>query len=187
VEATLRDFKAMEPFVLTFEHPVMVRNEMLNAKRLKTSLTKTPIFNVKDLLNVAVQGAVTTTELKNAVRESTGMGKSTFHNLLQEFKDTPGVTKDPAAAVVLCVLVAAIAIGFFQLGRPALAWMDEAPQHMTELRQRVKRICPRLARFRQAAAAVNNLDATEAEKTGEQQEGPTVEVRDSRCQSSILN
>ncbi len=94
VEATLRDFKPMEPFVVTFEHPVMVRNEMLNAKRLKTSLTKTPIFNVKDLLNVAVQEAVTTTELKNAVRESTGMGKSTFHNLLQEFKDTPGVTKN---------------------------------------------------------------------------------------------
>src|SRR4029077_14016911 len=36
-----------------------------------------------------------------------------------------------SAAVVLCFLVSAIGIGFFQLGRPALTWMNEAPQHMT--------------------------------------------------------
>jgi len=69
-----------------------------------------------------------------------------------------------SAAVVLCLLVSAIGIGFFQLGRPALTWMNEAPQHMTELRQRVLKIFPRLARFSRAAAAVNNLGATEEEK-----------------------
>ena len=45
-----------------------------------------------------------------------------------------------SAAVVLCLLVAAIGIGFFQLGRPALTWMNEAPQHMTALRERVQKI-----------------------------------------------
>src|SRR4051812_19733551 len=34
-----------------------------------------------------------------------------------------------SAAVVLAVLVAGVAVGFFQLGRPALVWMNEAPQH----------------------------------------------------------
>jgi predicted PurR-regulated permease PerM len=92
-----------------------------------------------------------------------------------------------SAAVVLCLLVAAIGIGFFQLGRPALTWMNEAPQHMTELRQRVQKILPRLARFNQAAAAVNNLGATEEEKKEEQKKAPTVEVKDSRGTSSILN
>jgi len=87
-----------------------------------------------------------------------------------------------SAAVVLCLLVCAIGIGFFQLGRPALAWMNEAPQHMTDLRQRVQKILPRLGRFSQAAAAVNNLGATEEEKNA-----PTVEVKDSRSASSILN
>ncbi|HEY5043576.1 MAG TPA: AI-2E family transporter, partial [Verrucomicrobiae bacterium] len=92
-----------------------------------------------------------------------------------------------SAAVVLCFLVAAIGIGFIQLGRPALTWMNEAPQHMTELRQRVLKIFPRLTRFSQAAAAVNNLGATEAEKKAEQQKTPTVEVKYSRGTSSILD
>jgi len=88
-----------------------------------------------------------------------------------------------SAAVMLCLLVAAIGIGFFQLGRPALTWMNEAPQHMTELRQRIQKIFPRIARFNQAAAAVNNMGATEEEKKQE----PTVEVKDSRGTGSFLN
>jgi predicted PurR-regulated permease PerM len=92
-----------------------------------------------------------------------------------------------SAAAVLCLLVASVGIGFFQLGRPALTWMNEAPQHMTDLRQRVLKIFPRLARFNKAAAAVNNLGATEEEKKEEQKQSPTVEVKDSRGTSSILN
>lgn len=88
-----------------------------------------------------------------------------------------------SAAVVLCLLVSAIGIGFFQLGRPALAWMNEAPQHMTDLRQRVLTIFPRLARFSQAAAAVNNLGATEEE----QKQATTVELKSSRVPSTFIN
>jgi predicted PurR-regulated permease PerM len=92
-----------------------------------------------------------------------------------------------SAAVVLCLLVAAVGVGFFQLGRPALTWMNEAPQHMTELRQRVLKLFPRAARFSAAAAAVNNLGATDAEKAAEQEKTPTLEVKESRGTSSILN
>jgi predicted PurR-regulated permease PerM len=81
-----------------------------------------------------------------------------------------------SAAVVLCLLAAAVGIGFFGLGRPAMTWMNQAPQHMTELRQRVQRIVPGAARFSQAAAAVDNLGATEQE----QKQAPTVEIRTSR-------
>ena len=88
-----------------------------------------------------------------------------------------------SAAVVLCLLLAAIVIGFLQLGRPALAWMSEAPQHMTELRQRFQKTFPRAARISQAAAAVNNLGATDEEK----KQAPTVEVKDSRGTTSVLN
>ena len=73
-----------------------------------------------------------------------------------------------SAAVVLCLLVTAIGVGFFQLGRPAMAWVNEAPQRMTELRQRVLKLFPRAARFSAAAAAVNNLGATDAEKAAAQ-------------------
>jgi predicted PurR-regulated permease PerM len=88
-----------------------------------------------------------------------------------------------SAAVVLCFLVSAIGIGFFQLGRPALTWMNEAPQHMTELRQRVLKIFPRLTRFNKAAAAVNNLGATE----NEQEKVTVVEVKTSRVPSTFIN
>jgi predicted PurR-regulated permease PerM len=92
-----------------------------------------------------------------------------------------------SAAIVLCLLVGAVGVGFFQLGRPALTWMNEAPQHMTDLRQRVQNMFPRIARFNLAAAAVNNLGATEEEKKEQQEKAPIVEVKDSRGTSSILN
>jgi predicted PurR-regulated permease PerM len=74
-------------------------------------------------------------------------------------------------------------MGFIQLGQPALTWMNEAPQHMTELRQRVQKIVPRVARFSQAAAAVNNLGATEEE----QKKTTTVEVKTSRVPTGFIN
>ena len=92
-----------------------------------------------------------------------------------------------SAAVVLSLLLPAVGIGFFQLGRPALTWMNEAPQHMTELRQRVLKLFPRAARFSAAAAAVNSLGATDAEKEAEQKKAPMVEIKDTRGTSSILN
>jgi predicted PurR-regulated permease PerM len=92
-----------------------------------------------------------------------------------------------SAAIVLCFLTAAIGIGFFQLGRPAMTWLNDAPQHMTELRQRVQKIFPRLAHFSEAVAAVSNLGATEEEKKAAQEQTPTVEVKDSRGTRSILD
>ena len=92
-----------------------------------------------------------------------------------------------SAAVVFCLLMAAIGAGFYQLERPAARWMNEAPQHMTELRQRVQRIFPKAWHFSQATAAVSDLGATEAEKKEEQRKTPMVEVKDQRGTSSILN
>lgn len=88
-----------------------------------------------------------------------------------------------SAAVVLCLLVFAIGIGFFQLGRPAIAWMNDAPAHMTELRQRVQKMFPRVARFSQAADAVNNMGAAEEE----QKKVTTVELKTSRVPSTLIN
>ena len=91
------------------------------------------------------------------------------------------------AALVLGLLVAAVGIGFFRLGKPATAWMNDAPEHMTQLRQRVQTMFPRVVRFNQAAAAVNNLGATEEEKKQEQKTAPTVEVKDNRRTSFLLD
>jgi len=88
-----------------------------------------------------------------------------------------------SAAVVLCLFVSAVGIGFFQLGRPAVAWMNDAPQHMAELRQRVLKMFPRPARFSQAAAAVNNLGTAEEDP----KKVTTVELKTSRVPSTFIN
>jgi predicted PurR-regulated permease PerM len=88
-----------------------------------------------------------------------------------------------AAAVVLCLLVSSIGIGFLQLGQPAIAWMNDAPTHMTRLRQRAQKMFPRASRFSQAADAVNNLGATESE----QPKTTTVEIKTSRVPATFIN
>jgi len=94
------------------------------------------------------------------------------------------VPKPLSAAVVLCVLMAAFTVGFLQLGRPALRWMNEAPEHMTELLQK---LIPRIGAFNEAATAVSDLGATEEEKMAEQKKSPKFEVKVSQGNSSILN
>jgi predicted PurR-regulated permease PerM len=88
-----------------------------------------------------------------------------------------------AAAVVLCLFVAAVVIGFLKLGPPAMAWMSEAPTHMAQLRQRVQEMFPRAAHLSQAAEAVSSLGATETEKS----KATPVEIKTSRVPSAFIN
>jgi predicted PurR-regulated permease PerM len=92
-----------------------------------------------------------------------------------------------SAAVVISLLVAGLIVAFIQFGRPAMVWINEAPRHMTELRQRVQKLLPPGARFSEAAAAISNLGATEDEKRAEQKEIPTVQVRSDSGSTSFIN
>jgi predicted PurR-regulated permease PerM len=92
-----------------------------------------------------------------------------------------------SAAIVFCLLLAAVGFGFAQLGRPAARWMNEAPQHMTELRQRFQKLFPKAMNLSKATAAVSDLGATEAEKRKTEKEAPVVEVKDQRGTASILD
>jgi predicted PurR-regulated permease PerM len=86
-----------------------------------------------------------------------------------------------SAAVVLSLLVGGITIGFIQLGHPALAWMNEAPSHISDLKRKAGKLFPRVARFSQAAEAVNDLGATtEGKKTP-----AAVELKTSRVPTFI--
>jgi predicted PurR-regulated permease PerM len=85
-----------------------------------------------------------------------------------------------ATAVVLGLFVSVAGIGFAQLGRPALAWMNEAPEHIAQAKLRVQKLFPRIARFSQA---VGNNRATSEE---EQKKAPPVEVKDSTSPSAFL-
>ncbi len=92
-----------------------------------------------------------------------------------------------SAALVFILLVATLGIGFLQLGRPAIHWIDEAPQHMSELRARVKTLFPNADRVGQALSSMGDLGASEAQKKAEQKKTPTVEIKDQRGTTSILN
>ena len=68
------------------------------------------------------------------------------------------------AAIVLVILVAGVGVGSVQLGRPAVAWVNEAPEHMEALRERVQSIFKHAAWVNQTAAAVTALGATDEEQ-----------------------
>jgi predicted PurR-regulated permease PerM len=108
-----------------------------------------------------------------------GMTLKPLIRWLSECHIPPGLS----AAVVLILLVGTLGFAFFELGRPAMAWMNEAPTHMAELRQRVQRMFPRVARFSQAAEAVNNLGAADEE----QKKVTSVELKTSRVPSTFIN
>jgi predicted PurR-regulated permease PerM len=106
-----------------------------------------------------------------------GMTLKPLIRWLSQFHIPPALS----AAVVLSILVGGITIGFIQLGHPALAWMNDAPQHMTELRQKAQKLFPRVMRFSRAAAAVDDLGAAEEEKKAP----ATVEIKTSRVPTII--
>lgn len=87
------------------------------------------------------------------------------------------------AAVVLVILVAGIGFGSVQLGRPTVAWVNEAPEHMEKLRQRVQSIFKHAAWVNQTAAAVSALGATDEE----QKKPASVAIKDSRVPATFLN
>ena len=108
-----------------------------------------------------------------------GMTLKPLIRWLSRFQIPPAMS----AAVILCLLMSGVVLGFFELGRPALAWMNEGPQHMTELRQRAQKMFPRFGRFSQAAAAVSNLGAAEEEPN----KATVVEVKTSRVPATFIN
>jgi predicted PurR-regulated permease PerM len=68
------------------------------------------------------------------------------------------------AAIVLGLLVAGVVFGSVQLGRPAVAWVNEAPEHMEKLRQRVQSVFKHAAWVNQTAAAVSALGTTDEDQ-----------------------
>jgi len=87
------------------------------------------------------------------------------------------------AGILLSLLIGVFGIAFFQLGRPAVTWMNGAPRHMVELRQRVEKMFPRIARFSEAATAVHDLGAPEQDSG----KVTTVELKTSNVPATFIN
>lgn len=91
-----------------------------------------------------------------------------------------------SAVLVFVVLLTGATVAFVELGRPAIAWMDEAPQHVADLRERAERLFPNAHRMTDAVNAVNQLAAQPAKKDP-RQKVETVEIHDQRGGNSLLN
>jgi predicted PurR-regulated permease PerM len=95
-----------------------------------------------------------------------------------------------SAVIVLFLLVATFTVGFFQIGRPAANWMNEAPQHVAEFKARVQKLFPSAIRMSRAVAAVTDMSAaagTDPKKVNTKNVPATVEIKDQRGTTSILN
>jgi predicted PurR-regulated permease PerM len=92
-----------------------------------------------------------------------------------------------SAGLIFIVLVVAVCVGFFQLGRPATRYIDEVPQHLGELKDRIQRFFPAAARMGQAVGKVQDLGTAVTKKDDAEKKVPTVEIRDGRGATSILN
>jgi predicted PurR-regulated permease PerM len=101
-----------------------------------------------------------------------------------------------SAAIVFALLVTGLVVGFFQMGRPAAKWVNEAPQHVAELKARVQFLYPNAMKMGRAVAAVSDLGAASTAtanaaapdlKKVTQKAPPTVEIKDQRGTASILN
>ncbi|HZZ20433.1 MAG TPA: AI-2E family transporter [Opitutaceae bacterium] len=92
----------------------------------------------------------------------------------------------PSAMLIFSVMVAALIVGFVQAGRPAMAWIDEAPQHMADMRTHFQKLFPSAVHMGKAVSAVSDLTVTGAKKDP-LQKVPTVEIRDPRNGADFLN
>jgi predicted PurR-regulated permease PerM len=95
-----------------------------------------------------------------------------------------------SAALVFALLVAALFIGFFQIARPAATWMDEAPEHIADLKARVQKLFPNAIRMSHALDAVTDMGVAappDGKKVNPKVQPATVEIKDQRGTTSILN
>ena len=92
-----------------------------------------------------------------------------------------------AAAIVFCLLLALGAFGLGQIERPAAQWINDAPQHLTVIRQRFLRLFPKALHISEAVDAMTQVVKIPPSKKG-QDNVPVVEVREPpRGAGSILN
>ena len=87
VEATLRNFKPLEPFVIRWDYPIMRRDESLDPGRLKQAQGgRKTLYTAEKVLAVLGDDALTTAEWRKRAEEKTGMSRSKFFSLRAELE-----------------------------------------------------------------------------------------------------
>jgi hypothetical protein len=86
VEATLRNFKPMDPFVVRFDYPLMRRDDSLNPRHLKLPGNMTPRYSAAQLLDVLGNRQLATTEWLERAKAEIGISQGSFYRLYNDIK-----------------------------------------------------------------------------------------------------
>lgn len=89
VEPILRNLKPVAPFCVQREHPLMVRNESLDPKKLKKPGFMIEQYPVGLLLKTLGTDELTNKQWQERTCKETGMSVRTFQSKLSEIKDDP--------------------------------------------------------------------------------------------------
>lgn len=87
IDATLRNFKPIEPFCIQWKYPLMIRDEQADPTHLKVAGNKVTKYTPQQLLEVLADQELTSTAWYLATAHKTGMSKRTFQEKLAKIKE----------------------------------------------------------------------------------------------------
>lgn len=94
VEATLRNFKSIEPLVVRWLYPLMRRDESLDPSRLKKPAGRKPEHDPEELLQALPGSGLSLKDWQGAASEQCGVSGTTFHRLRRALEKRGKVLKD---------------------------------------------------------------------------------------------
>ncbi|HEX5218808.1 MAG TPA: AAA family ATPase [Verrucomicrobiae bacterium] len=95
VEATLRNFRPTEPFVVRWLYPLMRRDESLDATKLKMARGRPKVHTVEKILECLKGERLESRKWLERASLGYGISKAKFYELLKEAKKLPQVKKTP--------------------------------------------------------------------------------------------
>ena len=96
MEATLRNHKPIEPFVVRWQYPLMRRCEGLDPSKLKQAGGRPKLYTVAKLLSTLNGQQLNSQNWLKIASLETGISKSRFFALLEEAKRNPKLKQTPA-------------------------------------------------------------------------------------------
>lgn len=95
LEATLRNFKPVEPFVVRWLHPLMRRDEALDPAKLKQTGGRPKRYTVDKLLSILKGQQLKSENWFKIASSETGIGRTSFYDLLEIAKHDPKLEQMP--------------------------------------------------------------------------------------------
>jgi hypothetical protein len=96
LDAILRNHAPVEPFAIEWRHPIFVRNPLLDPGELKEPRKRATKYDMHMLSYWLGEKRLKTTAFTKLVHDETGMGSTTFHELLKEAEAAGLIKRDPA-------------------------------------------------------------------------------------------